>query len=72
MASTVEGIWVGRRRRSSGLIGMLAFALVAANPANAEIKIGFQAPLTGFAATDGKSAKIAAEHGDRGNQCRWR
>ena len=26
-----------------------------------QIKIGFQAPLTGFAATDGKSAKIAAE-----------
>jgi branched-chain amino acid transport system substrate-binding protein len=30
-------------------------------PAQAEIKIGFQAPLSGFAATDGKSAKIAAE-----------
>ncbi len=36
----------------------LAFA---APPANAEIKIGFQAPLTGFAATDGKSAMIAAQ-----------
>jgi branched-chain amino acid transport system substrate-binding protein len=44
-----------------GFIGFVAFGLVAANPANAEIKIGFQAPLTGFAATDGKSAKIAAE-----------
>jgi branched-chain amino acid transport system substrate-binding protein len=32
-----------------------------AQPARAEIKIGFQAPLTGFAATDGKSAEIAAE-----------
>jgi len=30
-------------------------------PAHAEIKIGFQAPLSGLAATDGKSAKIAAE-----------
>ena len=30
-------------------------------PAQADIKIGFQAPLSGFAATDGKSAKIAAE-----------
>jgi branched-chain amino acid transport system substrate-binding protein len=35
--------------------------LIAVVPANAQIKIGFQAPLTGFAATDGKSAKIAAE-----------
>jgi branched-chain amino acid transport system substrate-binding protein len=35
--------------------------LIAGTPANAQIKIGFQAPLTGFAATDGKSAKIAAE-----------
>ncbi len=32
-----------------------------AQPARAEIKIGFQAPLTGFAATDGKSAEIAAQ-----------
>jgi branched-chain amino acid transport system substrate-binding protein len=35
--------------------------LVTGTLANAQIKIGFQAPLTGFAATDGKSAKIAAE-----------
>ena len=32
-----------------------------AQPARAEIKIGFQVPLTGFAATDGKSAEIAAQ-----------
>jgi branched-chain amino acid transport system substrate-binding protein len=38
----------------------VALGLAAAQPAQAEIKIGFQAPLTGFAATDGKSAKIAA------------
>jgi branched-chain amino acid transport system substrate-binding protein len=35
--------------------------LVLAWPAHAQIKIGFQAPLTGAAATDGVSAKIAAE-----------
>ena len=35
--------------------------LVAGTRRASEIKIGFQAPLTGFAATDGKSAKIAAE-----------
>jgi branched-chain amino acid transport system substrate-binding protein len=34
---------------------------ISAWPAQADIKIGFQAPLSGFAATDGKSAKIAAE-----------
>jgi branched-chain amino acid transport system substrate-binding protein len=46
---------------SVGLIGAAVFALAAASAANAQIKIGFQAPLTGFAATDGKSAKIAAD-----------
>ena len=45
----------------TALIGIAAFGLAAASPADAEIKIGFQAPLTGFAATDGKSAKIAAD-----------
>jgi branched-chain amino acid transport system substrate-binding protein len=39
----------------------VALAIAAATAAQADIKIGFQAPLTGFAATDGKSAKIAAE-----------
>src|SRR5262245_34327715 len=34
---------------------------VGAGQSFADIKIGFQAPLSGFAATDGKSAKIAAE-----------
>jgi branched-chain amino acid transport system substrate-binding protein len=38
---------------------LTAFALAA--PANAQIKVGFQAPLTGFAAADGKSAMIAAQ-----------
>jgi branched-chain amino acid transport system substrate-binding protein len=42
---------------------MAVLALMAGSTlaARADIKIGFQAPLTGFAATDGKSAKIAAE-----------
>jgi len=39
----------------------VAFTITSAHPAQADIKVGFQAPLTGFAATDGKSAKIAAE-----------
>ena len=45
------------------LCGLLAIALSAAAPggAGAQVKLGFQAPLTGAAATDGKSAKIAAE-----------
>jgi branched-chain amino acid transport system substrate-binding protein len=38
-------------------IAPLAFA----SPAAAQVKIGFQAPLTGPAATDGVSAKIAAQ-----------
>jgi len=44
-----------------GLIGAAAFAFAGATAADAQIKIGFQAPLTGFAATDGKSAKIATD-----------
>jgi branched-chain amino acid transport system substrate-binding protein len=46
------------------LIGAATVAvcvLVTGTPASAQIKIGFQAPLTGFAATDGKSAKTAAD-----------
>ena len=45
------------------LMGVAALALgfAMAQPARAEIKIGFQAPLTGFAATDGKSSQIAAQ-----------
>ncbi len=43
--------------------GLLASAIGAflLSPAAAQIKIGFQAPLTGPAATDGVSAKAAAE-----------
>jgi branched-chain amino acid transport system substrate-binding protein len=47
--------------RLLALAGAAALGLVAVVPASAEIKIGFQAPLTGFAATDGRSAKIAAD-----------
>ncbi|MCW5685531.1 MAG: ABC transporter substrate-binding protein [Pseudolabrys sp.] len=39
----------------------LAFSVAVATSATAQIKIGFQAPLTGPAATDGVSAKVAAE-----------
>jgi branched-chain amino acid transport system substrate-binding protein len=39
----------------------ISLVAVATSPAQAEVKIGFQAPLTGAAATDGVSAKIAAE-----------
>ena len=42
-----------------GLLG--AFAFFVSQAALADVKIGFQAPLTGLAATDGKSAKAAAE-----------
>jgi branched-chain amino acid transport system substrate-binding protein len=38
-----------------------ALAAVVVSPAFAQLKLGFQAPLTGAAATDGVSAKIAAE-----------
>jgi branched-chain amino acid transport system substrate-binding protein len=43
-----------------GFASVLALSAAAAIPARAEIKIGFQAPLTGPSATDGKSAQIAA------------
>ena len=39
----------------------ILLAVAPASPALAQIKLGFQAPLTGAAATDGVSAKIAAE-----------
>ena len=38
-----------------------AFALLAAGPAIADIKIGFNVPLTGFAAADGQSALNGAK-----------
>ncbi len=48
--------------RSSAAIGAAVFTLsLAGMPAFAQVKIGFQAPLTGPAATDGVSAKVAAE-----------
>src|SRR5262249_52743951 len=42
-------------------VAVVAFAITSAHPGDADIKGGFQAPLTRFAPTDGKSAKIAAE-----------
>ena len=44
-----------------GLTGALALGFAMTAPAQADIKIGFQAPLTGPAATDGKSAEIAGQ-----------
>jgi branched-chain amino acid transport system substrate-binding protein len=43
------------------LPGALALGFALTAPAQADIKIGFQAPLTGPAATDGKSAQIAGQ-----------
>jgi branched-chain amino acid transport system substrate-binding protein len=44
-----------------GAVAVATYVLGSGAAANAQIKIGFQAPLTGFAATDGKSAKTAAD-----------
>ena len=46
-------------RSRIGVALVVLGALVAA-PASAQVKIGFQAPLTGPAATDGVSAKVAS------------
>jgi len=40
---------------------LMAMATAAGSPTQAQIAIGFQTPLTGAAATDGGSARIAAE-----------
>lgn len=52
---------MGAQLRRWCTLPLFLAALVLAWPAHAQIKIGFQAPLTGAAATDGVSAKIAAE-----------
>ncbi len=55
--------WNPPARRPAAALGFAALLLLGvagAAPAKADIKIGFQAPLTGPAATDGKSAQIAA------------
>ncbi len=44
-----------------GLAGAVALGLASVMPAKADIKIGFQVPLTGPAATDGKSVQIAGQ-----------
>jgi branched-chain amino acid transport system substrate-binding protein len=43
-----------------GFASALILGLASTMPAHADIKIGFQVPLTGPSATDGKSAQIAA------------
>ena len=49
------------RTSATHLIALSAVGLALAGGAQAEVKIGFHAPLTGFAAADGKSARIGAE-----------
>ncbi|MCG4934171.1 ABC transporter substrate-binding protein, partial [Dorea formicigenerans] len=54
----------GKSRASRHLFGFasaIAIGLATATAAWADIKIGFQVPLTGPSATDGKSAQIAGE-----------
>lgn len=48
-------------RHLLGFAGALAIGLAGIGPSWADIKIGFQVPLTGPSATDGKSAQIAGE-----------
>src|SRR5260370_12976861 len=45
---------------SLGFASVLMLGIATMMPARADVKIGFQAPLTGPSATDGKSAQIAA------------
>jgi branched-chain amino acid transport system substrate-binding protein len=49
---------VGALLGAASIVALGAFTTM---PARAEIKIGFQVPLTGPAATDGKSAQLAGE-----------
>jgi hypothetical protein len=63
---------LGREDLSSASPACCRLGLALPAPASAEIKIGFQAPLTGFAATDGKVRQDRRRNGDRGNQCRRR
>lgn len=53
--------WLFSSVSTAAGVAVLAFATLTASPAAAQIKIGFQAPLTGPAATDGVSAKVASE-----------
>ena len=52
---------MNRRFRMPLAAATMLICSLALSPARAEIKIGFQAPLTGLAASDGHAAKIAAE-----------
>jgi branched-chain amino acid transport system substrate-binding protein len=45
----------------AAIVAAIALGVATVMPAHAEIKIGFQVPLTGPAATDGKSAQIAGQ-----------
>src|SRR3984957_762118 len=48
-------------RVAIGLVSLVLLGAATMMSARADIKIGFQAPLTGPSATDGKSAQIAAQ-----------
>ena len=48
------------KKLSLGFASVLMLGIATMFPAHAQIKIGFQVPLTGPSATDGKSAQIAA------------
>jgi branched-chain amino acid transport system substrate-binding protein len=61
MLQHASKLFVLARKALVGLAGLATLGLIAGTPASAQIKIGLQAPLTGFAASDGKSAKVAAD-----------
>jgi branched-chain amino acid transport system substrate-binding protein len=50
-----------RVRAFLSVASIIVLGVLTTMPARAEIKIGFQVPLTGPAATDGKSAQLAGE-----------
>ena len=58
-------MWTRVSRLPTLAVAVAAVAIIcsasALRPAHAEIKIGFQAPLTGLAASDGHAARVAAE-----------
>jgi len=61
MLQHASKLFVLARKALVGLAGLATLGLIAGTPVSAQIKIGLQAPLTGFAASDGKSAKVAAD-----------
>jgi branched-chain amino acid transport system substrate-binding protein len=60
MLKQIPNAPVLNRKLSLGFTGVLMLGIATMMPAHADVKIGFQVPLTGPSATDGKSAQIAA------------